>query len=101
MYMNWHRLLAIGGVCAGCLFAQLMEQHTNKENMVHDRGQAPVRRDTLPHGHISAEAQNAPPAIVHGILVDAGCGDRVNLTLRAPAETVQDKAPAQPANPPS
>ena len=95
--MKFHRLFALGALAAACFCAQ-MEQHTNKENMVHDRGQTAVRRDSLQHGRPSPEFENAGPATLRGILVDGGCQNRANLNLLAPPETLTSEAPAQPAD---
>ena len=98
--MRTSRLLVVATLGAACVFAQaLMEQHTNTENMVRDRGQEPLGRDTLMHGRPTPESEDRGPGILHGILIDGSCPDRQNLVLRQPPETLQTKAPAEPANP--
>ena len=97
--MKFIRLLALGAIAATCVYAQAqMEQHTNKENMVHDRGQSPVRPDTLQHGRPTPESQNVGASTLSGILIDGSCAERSSMNLRRPAETQQAQAPAQPPN---
>ncbi|MDR3698194.1 MAG: hypothetical protein P4L56_01085 [Candidatus Sulfopaludibacter sp.] len=59
-----------------------LDQKTNKENMVHDRGQTPIRRET---GTLS----------VTGMLFDAGCKDRSSLNLSTPAESLTAAMPVE------
>lgn len=59
-----------------------LDQKTNKENMVHDRGQTPVRRETA-------------PLAVTGMLFDAGCKDRSSLNLSTPAESLAGAMPVE------
>jgi len=66
---------------ASVAFAQL-DQKTSKENMVHDRGQTPVRRETA-------------PLAVTGMLFDAGCKDRSSLNLTSPPESLAGAMPVE------
>jgi hypothetical protein len=59
-----------------------LDQKTNKENMVHDRGQTPIRRE-------SARVS------VSGMLFDAGCKDRSSLNLASAPETLPGAMPAE------
>ena len=59
--------------------AAQQDPKTSKENMIHDRGQTPVFRQT---GTLS----------VKGMLFDAACKDRTLLNLAMPAETLVDHA---------
>ncbi len=74
--------------CLVCvvLFASVavaqLDQKTNKENMVRDRGQTPVRRESA-------------PVALAGMLFDGGCKDRSSLNLSAPAESLTAAMPAE------
>ena len=64
--------------------AAQLDQKTNKENMVHDRGQTPIRRETA-------------PLTVTGMLFDAGCKDRSALNLATAPETLPGAMPVETA----
>lgn len=66
---------------ASAALAQL-DQKTNKENMVHDRGQTPVRRESA-------------PVTVTGMLFDAGCRDRSSLNLSSAPESLAAAMPVE------
>ena len=93
--MSLYRLLVVGAIAATCFSAE-MEQKTNKENMVRDRGQTPLERYTLQHGRPSPESEDVGAATLEGILIDGSCRYRANLNLSAQPETQQTESPAQP-----
>lgn len=76
-------------------FAQL-DQKTNKENMVRDRGRTPVQPpgQVLTYGRVGTQ-DSVPygPVTVRGLLVDAGCRNRSTSNLYKPVTPLPAATP--------
>lgn len=76
-----------------------LEQKTNKENMVHDRGRTIVQPpgENPDYGRIGTQASvPSGPVTVHGMLIDGSCMNRTNANVYRTPEPLPARVP--PAN---